>query len=258
MASRKGVQVRADRRTAELRRALGAELRANRVDQGISQQRLADAVGIDRGHLARIELGAVGASLDHLERVAAGLGGDLSVRFYPGTGSTLRDRDQAAIVEALLRGRAPVWNAMTEVGVYRPARGVIDLVLSRSDGTVVAVEVQSQIRRLEQLLRWANMKRESLPSSDWWRTTGGTPIPPSALLVVRMTEANRRVVAEHEATFRAAFPATTTEAFGSLTTGSPWPGPALLWADITRGAAAIRSTPPRAVDVGRVRLDDGR
>src|SRR5215210_9458263 len=171
MGSRPRVQLIADRRTAEIRRALGRDLLASRVDQGISQQRLANAIDVDRGHIARIEAATASASIEVLVRVAVGLGGDLSLRFFPGTGSVLRDRHQAAMVEALLEQRSPRWRAALEVAVHRPARGVIDVVLERDDddGLTVAVEVHSQLRRLEQLLRWANLKRESLPSSDWWR-----------------------------------------------------------------------------------------
>src|SRR5687768_3057438 len=103
MPSKPRVQVIADRRTVEIRRAIGQELLAARLDQGISQQRLADATGIDRSYLARVEAGTASASVDILERIAAGLGGDLSVRFFAGTGSGLRDRYQASILEALLK-----------------------------------------------------------------------------------------------------------------------------------------------------------
>jgi transcriptional regulator with XRE-family HTH domain len=251
MGSRPGVQLRAERRTAELRRAIGQDLLASRMDQGISQQRLADAIGLDRGHIARVEAGVAAASLDVLQRIATGLGGDLSLRFFPGTGSALRDRHQAAIVETLVARRAAGWRPALEVAVYRPARGVIDLVLARSDtGTVVAVEVHSQLRRLEQLIRWANLKRDSLPSSDWWRISGGTTEAVSAMLVLRATEANRRIVAEHAATFGAAYPAASADAFDSLTREAPWPGAALLWAEISRGVVTLREHPPRGVSVG--------
>jgi transcriptional regulator with XRE-family HTH domain len=231
---------------------LGQELLASRLDQGISQQRLADAIGIDRSYLGRLEAGAASASLDILERVAAGLGGDLGLRFFAGTGSGLRDRYQASILEALLEVRGSAWLAALEVGVHRPARGVIDAVLAKpTDGTVIAVEVHSQLRRLEQLIRWANLKRESLPSSDWWRITGGTEAPVSSLLILRVTDANRRIVTQHEATFFAAYPAATSQAFASLTGDAPWPGPALLWADIEQGVATIRDQPPKGVRVGR-------
>ena len=169
MAMRTNLQQRADRRSRELRRAIGHDFRQSREDQGIGQRTLARAAGIDPGHLARIESGTVAASLEVLERIAACLGGEVGVRYFPSAGSPLRDRIQAPIVETLLGLLHPTWKPFVEVVVHRPARGVIDVVLARpNEGTVVAVEVHSQIRRLEQLLRWSNLKRESLPTAELW------------------------------------------------------------------------------------------
>ena len=62
--------------------------------------------------------------------IAAALGCDLSVRMFPGTGPRIRDRIQVAMSEALLASLHPRWRAQPEVPVYRPVRGVIDLVLT--------------------------------------------------------------------------------------------------------------------------------
>ena len=62
--------------------------------------------------------------------IAAALGCDLSVRMFPGTGPRIRDRIQVAMSEALLASLHPRWRAAPEVPVYRPVRGVIDLVLA--------------------------------------------------------------------------------------------------------------------------------
>ena len=59
MPTRTKAQLVADRRSRELRRALGIDLRHAREDQGISLRRVAHAAGIDPGHLTRIEAGTV-------------------------------------------------------------------------------------------------------------------------------------------------------------------------------------------------------
>jgi hypothetical protein len=47
--------------------------------------------------------------------------------------------------------------------VHRPVRGVIDLVLEDRDGPdTVAPELQSELRRVEQQVRWANQKADAL------------------------------------------------------------------------------------------------
>lgn len=208
MGDRTKLQLGADRRSLQARRAIGAELRSNREDQGLGLRTVATVAGIDPSHLARIELGAVAASLEALQRVAAALGGECSIRYFPGTGIRLRDRHQAAIIEALAATVHPVWKPSIEVPVLRPARGVIDVVLARIDlQLAVAGEVHSEIRRLEQILRWGNQKRESLPSSDLWQFLAATGTPPatSSLLVLRSTAATRAVARSHPATLAAAF-----------------------------------------------------
>ena len=110
-----------------------------------------------------------------------------------------------------------------EVPVYRPVRGVIDVVLvDHATSTIVAVEVHSELRRLEQQLRWANEKAAALPSSAVW--------PPSAagqqagaeptvhrLMILRSTRTNRRLALEFAATLATAYPASASDALRALT-----------------------------------------
>ena len=193
------------------------------------------------------------ASLKSLARASAALGGELSVRFYPGTGPKIRDHIQAAILEALLREIHPRWKRFIEVPVYRPVRGVIDLVLhDPTIPVVVAVEIQSELRRLEQLVRWSNQKRDALPSADLWQIAAAANSPPvSALLVVRSTRATRAVVSDHPEQLRALYPAHAAGIHVALTTDAPWPGAGLLWASVDGGRARLMSRPPRGMGLGR-------
>lgn len=179
------------------------------------------------------------------------LGADLSVRFYPNTGPRVRDHIQAQIVEELLRIADPRWRAYPEVPVYRPARGRIDVVLhDPAANLLVATEVHSQIQRLEQQLGWAQMKAESLESADLVRTLQGDHST-SRLLVVRSTRAMRDIAIRFEATLHAAYPAETAAAHAALTGRARWPGPALLWADVTTDRVRILDRPPRHIGLGR-------
>lgn len=241
------------RRVAEQRRAIGQEVRLLREDAGITQARLARAAGISRAHLCGIESGESEASLAALTGLSDALGASVSIRLYPGTGPRIRDRLQAAIVEAMLRQLHRRWKRFVEVPVYRPVRGVIDLVL-HDPATVelVATEVHSEIRRLEQLLRWANEKRNALPSAELWQFAA-TDVRPtvSGLLVVRSTHATRSLVDQHAATFEAAYPAPAAAVWASLTAEGPWPGSGLVWASVRDGRAKILDRPPRGVAFGR-------
>ena len=49
----------------------------------------------------------------------------------------------------------------------------------------------------------------------------------------------------------AAYPARAADAVASLTADRPWPGAALLWANVELGHARILDGPPRGVTVGR-------
>ncbi|MBZ6250589.1 helix-turn-helix domain-containing protein [Streptomyces olivaceus] len=55
------------------RRQIGDQIRAARSEQKISQEKLAEAVGLDRKTVNRIEQGAHSALLDHLLLIADAL-----------------------------------------------------------------------------------------------------------------------------------------------------------------------------------------
>lgn len=53
--------------------ALGAAIRAARLERKLSQEALADAAGIDRSHMGKIERGERNVSLLNVARVATAL-----------------------------------------------------------------------------------------------------------------------------------------------------------------------------------------
>jgi transcriptional regulator with XRE-family HTH domain len=241
------------RRTTDLYRAIGTEITRQRIDAGLSIAALAREAGLDRGHLWRIEHGEAEPTLAALVKVGEALGADLAVRLYPNTGPKIRDRHQAAIIEALLGILHSRWTSTDEVKVRRPARGWIDLALhDRIEGVLVATEVESLLRRLEQLIRWHQDKVDALPSSDLWRFAA-THEPPtvSRLLVIRSTATNREIVRQHDRLLGAAYPASTIEARAALTGTAAWSGHAIVWADVRGGTARILEGPPRRVALRR-------
>jgi hypothetical protein len=139
------------------------------------------------------------------------------------------------MLETLLAELHPRWHPFTEVGVLRPSRGSIDAALHDVRANlIVATELQSELRRLEQIIRWSSDKVASLPSWDGWPLLGDEPAV-SRLLVVRRTRSTRAVAAEFERQLRVAYPAHPDDALASLTGTAPWPGPALVWAIIDGG-----------------------
>jgi transcriptional regulator with XRE-family HTH domain len=230
----------------------GSEIKRMRDDAGLSQRHLARAAGIDHGFLSQLERGLREPSLAVLVALSTALGGELRLRIYPGTGPRLRDELQARIIEALLACLHARWIRHLEVPVYRPVRGVIDAVLVDLVARVVgATEVQSELRRLEQQLRWAHEKADALPSASIWRFEEPAP-PVDRLLVLRNTRTNRRVVETFATTFATEYPNSSNSMFLALTTPDAiWPGSAILWANVRDDVATILDQPPRGVTVGR-------
>ena len=73
------------------------------------------------------------------------------------------------MLELLLRERHPRWQPYTEVAVRHPSPGRIDVVLHEPhERLAVASELQAELRRLEQLIRWQGAKADALPSWDGW------------------------------------------------------------------------------------------
>jgi len=158
------------------------------------------------------------------------------------------------MVEALLEILDPSWHKLVEVAVRRPARGSIDVVLGRALSPVIAAELHSDLRRLEQQLRWASEKAASLPSADAWAflTEGGSNAEISPLLVLRSTRTTRDLARAFERTLATAYPARIDEAVAALVHADrPWPGAALIWTEVTNDRARILPTPPRGVPLGR-------
>ena len=248
--ARPGIDLVVRRRLRETTRSIGRELVQLRNDAGAAQATVARIAGVDRSHLTRIEAGTTGASLEALIALATALGAEVSIRFFPGTGPRLTDHLQAPMVEGLVRILDPGWRAHPEVPVFRPARGVIDVVLERpAERLLVAVEVHSQIRRLEQLLRRSAEKADSLDSSTL--VGPGPPWQCSSMLLVRSTAATREVARRYEATLFAAYPAPAEQLFAALRGDRPWPGAGILWARVERGTVELLSRPPRGVRLGR-------
>jgi transcriptional regulator with XRE-family HTH domain len=245
---------RVERRTEELKRAFGTQLRQDRTDANVTQTALAIAADMSRSHLCGIELGKSEASLLVMASLADALGADLVLRMRPGTGPRIRDRVQSRIIEELIRIVHPRWQRFLEVPVVRPSRGVIDLVLhDQTSDAMVAAEIQSEIRRLEQSIRWANLKREALPSSDLWSMAAHAREPAvHGLLVLHATRSNRELAERFRLQFATVYPAKATDAYQALTTpDARWPGSAVLWASVDGDTARILERPPRGVSLGR-------
>jgi transcriptional regulator with XRE-family HTH domain len=217
------------RQLERFNRGLAEEVTRLREDAGLSRRAVARAAGVNDAFLGRVEEGTEHPSPETLIRLGLALGADLRAHLYPNTGPMVRDRHQARILEALLGSLDARWRPFTEAAVRKPGRGWIDAVLhDPRDRVAVATEIESMLRRLEQLVRWHGEKAASLPSWDGWVRLGEEPRI-GQLLIVRHTRANRSTVADFRQQLRVAYPAHPDDALAALTGTSTWPGNAMAW-----------------------------
>ena len=263
-----GHQRRGHRRARVIRQDLGADVAALRESSGLSMRALALAAGISPSTQAAIEAGTHSPSIEVLARVADALGARLGVRLFPGTGPRIFDHLQAGMLKALLQELHSRWDRRLEVPVYGQARGVIDLVLEDArERVVVACEAQSQLRRLEQQVRWASMKADALAEArhpagardraeerDRAHHGPGPDSQPevvSQLLLLRSTQSNRHVVSEFGELLMAAYPARYADLIAALTGTAPWPGSGLVWCAVDGDGTRILERSPRGIRLGR-------
>jgi hypothetical protein len=127
---------------------------------------------------------------------------------------------------------------------------VIDMVLTDGSSPVaIAVEIQSELRRLEQQIRWSAEKADGL-LERLGRDRPGITV--SRLLILRSTAATRELARRYTKTLATAYPARTETVIQALTESStPWPGPGIAWMRVDGNEASLLGRPPRGVDLGR-------
>jgi transcriptional regulator with XRE-family HTH domain len=242
--------------TAHLRRVelrVGEQIRDLRRDAGVSVTTLANAVGVHRTHLARIEAGATHPSLQVLSAIGIALGAEVGVRYFAGVRPRIRDRFQAPMIETLVSELDDRWRVQIEVPVTTPRRGVIDLVLDDNlSPTTVSTEANSQIGRLEEQIRWSNEKALALASYRAPLDPSGPVRTVSRLLVLRSTVDTREIAIQYAATLRAAYPARCEDVIAALTMPTaPWPGAGIVWIQVDGPRVRLLPGPPRGVALGR-------
>jgi transcriptional regulator with XRE-family HTH domain len=241
------------RRMRRFRVQSGEDVRRMREEAGVSLAELADLVDVHKSHIARIETAQVQPSMKVLTAIGVALGADLSVRYYPGSGPRIHDRFQAPMVETLLRELDARWSVDLEVRILRPSRGVIDLVLTDAAArATVAGEVYSELRRVEQQIRWSAEKADGLGMRRQDEDPSSSAPDVSRLLILRSTEATREIARTFEKTLATAYPARTRDIVLALTTPTaPWPGAGIAWMTLHGATAALMGHPPPRVSLGR-------
>jgi transcriptional regulator with XRE-family HTH domain len=213
-----------DRGTARGRKIIaerGLELRAARVDRGLTLADVAKATRMSTSKLSRIERGLAGSlTLMDLARLHAVVGLEVSVRAFPG-GTPIRDLAQAALLRRLrdrLHGSIR-WSI--EVPLPLPGdQRAWDAVLTRlgQSGTAewrFGVEAETAPHDVQALAR-----RLSLKARD-----GALD---GVILVLPATRGTRRFLREAGALLSADFPVAGVRALEALAAGTAPPGNAIV------------------------------
>ena len=218
----------ADRGRRIARRAvaeLSAELRARRLELGLSRVDVALAAGVSRAKLGRLERNEViaPASADLWAIAAAVLGLDLRWNAYPG-GEPVRDHVQLRLLEAFRRRLDPTVAWRTEVPLpIEGDRRAWDAVVVATDGWT-AIEGISRLGAVDAIVRRALLKLRDDPRIA------------RLVLLVAATDRNRAALDTAAAVIRPDFPLDTRTVLAALAAGRTPPPNGIV---IVRVSAAV-------------------
>jgi transcriptional regulator with XRE-family HTH domain len=191
------------------------ELRAARIELGLSQADVGRAVRLSDAQVSRIERGlAPTVGLATLGRIGAVVGMEVRLRAFP-SGSPLRDRAHLDLLERLRRSIHPALRWRTEVPLpIRGDRRAWDATISTRSWTV-GVEAETRPTDVQALLRRLNLKQRD----------AGIDL---VILLLAATRHNRALIRSLDETLRAAFPVPGPAALDRLAVGQPPGGGAIV------------------------------
>ncbi|CAN5446063.1 hypothetical protein BH20CHL7_BH20CHL7_17520 [soil metagenome] len=202
--------------------------RTTRLDLDITQQDLADAVGVSRSHIAAIEAGRANPTVGVMDRIGATFGIDLELRARPPLligGGHARDR-----LHALCSGYSGRRVGGSGLLVAREVEiregrvlGWIDLLaFDPRTGLLLVIEVKTaldDIGRLERQLGWYERMALRTDIAAAWR-----PTEVRAWCLVLATAAADTQMSLHRDVLRTAFPVRAGSMVSVLAGGPALPG----------------------------------
>jgi DNA-binding Xre family transcriptional regulator len=190
---------------------LGTSIRTIRIRRGWRHVDLADATGVSRGTVSRIERGHLdGVTVDKLMTVCRALDGwlDLNLRWRGGELDRLLNAAHSAMHEQVARRfrDQPGWTYAPEVSFSRYGeRGVVDaFAWHEVSRTLVVIELKTLLVDIQELIGNVDRKRRLAP--DIVAERGWRPNRVVAWVVVAESRTNRRRLEVHRALIKAAFP----------------------------------------------------
>ena len=201
--------------------------RQTRTELDLTQQQLADKVGLKRGYIAMIEGGRANPSLKAVERLAHALDMDVELVIRPPqvVGSpSVRDGLHARCsghVDRRLRSAGLIVAREVEI-VHARSHGWMDLLaFDPRSATLVIVEVKTHLDDLGAMERQIGWYERS--ALDPARRLGWRPRQVVTWLLVLATTANEIAIREHRDIFDTAFPVRARGADAWLRSGGAPP-----------------------------------
>jgi transcriptional regulator with XRE-family HTH domain len=193
----------------------GKQFRALRIHRGLRQRDVANAKGVSRAAISKIERGAVETtSLGVLIRASEALGAvvDLRLRWNAEQLDRLLDGAHARLVDVVVAQlRRCGWEVAVEVSFsIWGERGSIDsLAFHPGSGVLLVVEVKSVVPDSQAMLHGLDRKARLAPRLAAERGWHSTAV--ARLLVVGATVTSRRRIDRLSATYATAFPSRGAE-----------------------------------------------
>ena len=193
MPSRERIVDRGTRRATTIVMDLGRELHQGRLQHGLSQEIVGQAVGMSDTEVGRIERGQIRhVSIVNLSRLLGTVGLELSVRAFP-TGSPLRDKGQLALLGLLQQAVAREISWQSEV----PVGGTGDLrawgAVLRLGDQRMGVEAETRLTDFQATERriWLKCRDSGIPH---------------AILLLADTRSNRAICRTYSEAIARSFP----------------------------------------------------
>lgn len=227
---------------------LGKQIRLSRRRRQLTQQALADHVGISRQRLGNIEAGeGMAVPSDDWFSLAKALGIYLKFEFGRDAQAELRDAWHADIQELVLRVSKPAgWERAWEgkSGSWASDRSVDVRLLDRRGRRLVVGECWNTFGDLGQAARSSDHKGRDAQQQAVAVAGEGEPFAVGLVWIVRDTRANRELIERYGEIFGSRFPGSSQRWVQAIMEGGPMPAqPGLIWCDVRATRLFARRMP---------------
>jgi transcriptional regulator with XRE-family HTH domain len=228
---------------------LGEEVRRSRRRRGLTQQALAERVGLSRQRIGDIEAGrSLALPMPVWFGIAAALNRYLKFEFGRDALADVADAGHLAIQELVIRvAKAAGWEVQLEAKsrAWESNRSIDVRLIDRKQRRIVIVECWNTFGDVGAAARSSNAKVRDEEQHAVAIAGDGPPFAVHFVWVVRDTRANRELIARYPQAFAARLPGSSHAWLKALTMRAPPPtGSGLVWCDVNSTRLLARRARP--------------